>query len=129
MAKVALVVDDSMLIRYSICRFLEDRGFTVESATNGCEALEVLARIQPDVVITDMQMPKMGGSQLITALKSRPETASVPIIIVAAKASGFSESEKRADFAIYKDIDVDAQLAEALHTLFGKLSRSRKLGR
>ena len=100
---IALVVDDSMLIRYSICRFLEDRGFTVESATNGTEALEVVARIQPDVVITDMQMPKMGGSELITALKSRPETASVPIIIVAAKSSGFSESETRANFAIRRE--------------------------
>jgi CheY-like chemotaxis protein len=128
MPKIALVVDDSMLIRYSICRFLEDRGFTVESATNGSEALQVIARIQPDVVITDMQMPKMGGSELITALKSRPETASVPIIIVAAKSSGFSESETRANFAIYKDIDVDAQLAEALHTLFGTSGLSQTAG-
>ncbi len=40
--KTALVVDDSMLIRHTVCRFLEERGFIVESATNGVEALEVL---------------------------------------------------------------------------------------
>ena len=40
--KTALVVDDSMLIRHSVCRFLEERGFIVEAATNGVEALECL---------------------------------------------------------------------------------------
>jgi CheY-like chemotaxis protein len=120
MAAVALVVDDSMLIRYTVCRFLEERGFTVESATNGAEAVEVLTRVRPDLIVTDMQMPKMSGSELITAVKAKPETAAVPIIIVAARASGFHESEKRADFVIYKDIDVEAQLAKALTAVLGK---------
>ena len=71
MSLVALVVDDSMLIRHTVCRFLEERGFTVESATNGQEALEALKRIRPDIVITDMQMPKMDGSELITPSRAR----------------------------------------------------------
>ena len=78
MSTLALVVDDSMLIRYTVCRFLEERGFTVESATNGVEALEVLGRFKPDLIFTDMQMPKMTGSELITALKSKPETQRCP---------------------------------------------------
>ncbi len=114
---VALVVDDSMLIRYTVCRFLERHGFTVESATNGLEALEVLKRVVPDLVVTDMQMPKMSGSELITALKSRPDTAVIPIIIVAGRASGFDETETRANFAIYKDIDIDGQLENALRSI------------
>ena len=122
MCKVALVVDDSMLIRYSVCRFLEQRGFAVESATNGAEALEAVQRVVPDVIVTDMQMPRMSGTELISALKSKPETAKVPIIIVAGRASGFDQSEKRADFAIYKDIDIDAQLAKALDAVFGVAS-------
>jgi CheY-like chemotaxis protein len=116
---LALVVDDSMLIRYTICRFLEGRGFSVESATNGLEALEVLARTQPDLIVTDMQMPKMSGSELITALKSKPETGKIPIIIVTGSASGFDESEKRANAAIFKDIDIEAQLENALQKLDG----------
>ena len=114
---VALVVDDSMLIRYTVCRFLEEHGFTVESANNGVEALEVLSRVLPDLVVTDMQMPKMSGSELITALRSKPETAAIPIIIVAGRASGFDESETRANFSIYKDIDIDGQLEKALHAI------------
>src|SRR5271157_4824463 len=116
----ALVVDDSMLIRYTVCRSLEERGFTVESATNGVEALQILERMLPDLIVTDMQMPKMSGGELITALKKNPRTANIPIIIVAGRASGFDEKETRADFAIHKDIDIETQLAKALDTVFGK---------
>ncbi len=122
MPAVALVVDDSMLIRYTVCRSLEERGFAVEAATNGLEALQILDRIHPDVIITDMQMPKMSGSELITALKNNPKTANIPIIIVAGRASGFDEKEKRANFAIYKDIDIQCQLGKALDAVMGKAS-------
>jgi CheY-like chemotaxis protein len=111
---VALIVDDSMLVRHTVGRYLEERGFRVESAANGLEGLQVLARTRPDVIITDMQMPGMGGSEFISALKSKGATASIPIVIVAGRASGFDEKEKRADFAIYKDIDIIEQLEKAL---------------
>ena len=120
MPAVALVVDDSMLIRYTVCRFLEERGFTVESATNGLEAVQILERIRPDLIITDMQMPKMSGSELITVLKKNPQTANIPIIVVAGRASGFDEKENRANFAIYKDIDIQAQLEKALAAVMGR---------
>jgi len=116
MPLVALVVDDSMLIRHTVCRFLEERGFSVESATNGQEALDALKRRRPDIIITDMDMPKMTGSELITALKSHPDTAKIPVVIVAGKQSGFDEKEQRANFAIFKDIDIEDQLAKALQS-------------
>jgi len=93
-----------MLIRHTVCRFLEERGFSVESATNGQEALEALKRVRPDIIITDMQMPKMNGGEFITALKSQTTTANIPVVIVAGRQSGFDEKEKRAQFAIFKDI-------------------------
>lgn len=115
----ALVVDDSMLIRHTVCRFLEDRGFSVESATNGQEALEYVSRRIPGIIITDMHMPRMTGSQLITALKDKTETAGIPVIILAGKSSGFDDGEKRAAFAIFKDIDIETQLAKALDSVLG----------
>jgi CheY-like chemotaxis protein len=124
MSSVALVVDDSMLIRHTVCRFLEERGFSVESATNGCEALEMLKRLRPTLIITDMQMPKMSGSELITALKREPSTAGIPIVIVAGKQSGFDRTEKRADFTIFKDIDIEGQLAKALQSLLGSQTKA-----
>jgi CheY-like chemotaxis protein len=119
MPLVALVVDDSMLIRHTVCRFLEERGFAVEAASNGLDALEALKRIHPDLIVTDMQMPKMGGSELITVLKSQPGTKDIPVVIVAGKQSGFEETEHRADFAIFKDIDIEEQLAKALQVILG----------
>jgi CheY-like chemotaxis protein len=123
MAGVALVVDDSMLIRYTVCRFLEERGFTVEAATNGAEAVQILERIHPDLIVTDMQMPKMSGSELITVLKKNPETANIPIIVVAGRSSGFDKNENRVDFAIYKDIDIQTQLEKALAAVIGKTTK------
>lgn len=117
--RVALVVDDSMLIRHTVCRFLEERGFAVESATNPVEALEILTRVEPHVIITDMQMPRMSGSEFITALKADPRTASIPIVILAGRQSGFQESEKRANYAIFKDIDIESQLTIALSAALG----------
>jgi CheY-like chemotaxis protein len=129
MQKVALVVEDSMLMRYAVCRLLEERGFAVESACNGVEALEILARVQPGLIVTDLQMPKMSGQELITALKGKPETAKIPIIIVASRASGSDDSEKRANFTIYKDVDIDEQLAKALDQVLGKAGRAQAAGK
>jgi len=108
-----------MLIRHTVCRFLEERGFRVESGCDGEEAVEVLKRCHPDLVITDMQMPKMSGSELITQLKSHSATSQIPIVIVAGQQSGFAQMEKRANFAIFKDIDIECQLAKALDLIFG----------
>jgi CheY-like chemotaxis protein len=119
MSVVALVVDDSMLIRHTVCRFLEERGLAVESATNGQEALEALKKLRPDIIITDIQMPKMSGSELITAVKSNPALAGIPIVVVAGKQSGFEHTETRANFTIFKDINIEDQLAKALEAVLG----------
>jgi CheY-like chemotaxis protein len=115
MARTALVVDDSMLIRHTVCRFLEERGYAVDSATNGLDALELLKEHRPDILITDMMMPKMDGTQLITQLKNDPLTASLPIIVLAGRQSSSSlPPETRANATIWKDIDIVSQLEKAL---------------
>jgi chemosensory pili system protein ChpA (sensor histidine kinase/response regulator) len=125
MPAVALVVDDSMLIRYTVSRLLERHGFTVELAGNGVEALEILNRARPDLILTDLQMPKMAGQELIAAVKSKPETAQIPIIIIASRSSGSKEAEKLANFFVYKDIDIEEQLYKALKALRGKTSAKK----
>ncbi len=118
MAPVALVVDDSMLIRHTVCRYLQERGFDVESATNGVEALEVLSHVRPDLVVTDLNMPKMTGGELITALKANPNTANIPVVVIAAKRTSTDEQmESRANYVIYKDIAIDDQLDKAITAL------------
>lgn len=117
MRHLALVVDDSMLIRHSVCRYFEDRGFAVESATNGQEALEMLENMRPDVIITDLQMPKLDGCQLIKELKSRPETANIPIVVLSGRKSAEkSFANAPADYVIFKDIDIESQLQQVLQS-------------
>src|SRR5579872_443682 len=120
MGRVAMVVDDSMLIRHTVCRYLEERGFSVESATNGQEALEMLAALNPDIIITDLQMPKMDGGELITKLKENSATAGIPIVVLAGKSDSIVPEAKVANFVIYKDIDIEVQLRRALATALGE---------
>jgi len=115
--KTALVVDDSMLIRHSVCRFLEERGFIVESATNGVEALEVLNNFVPDVIISDLSMPRMGGAELISRIRKIEVFSNTPIIVLAAHGSTtemIAEWPSGAAAVIFKDINIEEQLGRAL---------------
>lgn len=118
MSMLALVIDDSMLIRHTVCRFLETRGFKVETAANGIAALEILELIRPDLIITDLQMPKLSGYQLIDTLKSDEKTAGIPILVLAAKPLAEVPLDSRVHSFIYKDLNVEEQLHQALEGLF-----------
>jgi CheY-like chemotaxis protein len=123
MSRNVLVVDDSMLIRHTVCRYLEGIGYSVEAATNGQEALDLLqdGDYHPDLIVTDMQMPKVTGNELITALKEKPATREIPIVILAGKkASGDGPEGTRADYIIFKDIDIEEQLKKALAAVLSK---------
>jgi CheY-like chemotaxis protein len=112
---LALIIDDSMLIRHTVCRFLESRGFSVETATDGITALEALKTMQPDLIITDLQMPQLSGYQLINALKADEKTAAIPILVLAARPIA---EVPRVHTVIYKDLNVEEQLEQALESLF-----------
>jgi CheY-like chemotaxis protein len=114
----ALVVDDSMLIRHTVCRSLEKRGFQVETASDGAAALEALNGIQPDVIFTDIQMPRLTGPELIDALKTNTRTAEIPIVVLAAKPLSGDIPETRAYSVIYKDVNIEEQLKQVLEDLF-----------
>ena len=124
MPMLALVIDDSMLIRHTVCRFLENRGFKVETAANGMAALEVLELIWPDLIITDLQMPKLSGYQLIDRLKANEKTAGIPILVLAAKPSADIPLDSRVHSFIYKDLNVEEQLHQALEGLFPRPATS-----
>lgn len=125
MPMLVLVVDDSMLIRHTVCRFFEERGFAVQSATNGVDALTAISKAHPHLIITDLEMPRMNGNELITELKSRPHTAEIPLVVLTS-APKKSAADERADFAIRKDIDIDEQLARVVDEVFK--ARSARAG-
>jgi len=119
--RLALVVDDSMLIRHTVSRFLEGRGFRVLSAVNGADGFLIALEQNPSLIVTDLDMPGMGGKELIAALRADPRTKATPIIIVAGRrsASGLG-LEELVRFVIYKDIDLESQLSSAIDSIFGR---------
>ena len=123
MSMVALVVDDSMLIRYTVCRFLEAARLCGGVGDQWCwrrwKCSHACGRIWslPTCNAEDV------GQRIDHGAEEQARDGRIPIIIVASKASGFEQAEKRANFAIYKDIDIEAQLDKALEAVMGKESR------
>ncbi len=79
--KLILLADDSPLIHRHTVPILEDDGYEVRSANDGAEAIELARAITPDLVITDVEMPRVDGYGVCKALKADPATAHVPVLI------------------------------------------------
>jgi CheY-like chemotaxis protein len=82
-----LVVDDDPSIRYLLRLILEGEGYEILEAGQGEAALEMI-RVNPvpDIVMTDLMMPVMGGVDLIHRLRAEPRTAAIPIVVVSSNA-------------------------------------------
>lgn len=81
-----LVVDDDPVILKLLAVNFEMEGFTVLTAMDGDAALALAVASQPDVVVSDVMMPKMSGLELATALKADEATAAIPVVLLSAKA-------------------------------------------
>ncbi len=80
-----MVVDDSLTVRKVTCRLLEREGCDVLIAKNGAEAIKILQDTIPDVMLVDLEMPKMNGFELIRNIRARSKTAKIPIIIISSR--------------------------------------------
>jgi len=80
------IVEDTAEARRLIRRILQSQGnFTILEAGNGREGLELIQRELPDLVVLDLMMPEMDGFSVIEALRAKPETATIPVIVATAK--------------------------------------------
>jgi len=82
-----LVADDDAWILHMVTTVLEKRGYQVETASDGEEAYQKAIAQPPDLLITDVMMPKMDGWKLVKSLRARPEFALVPVIFLSALSS------------------------------------------
>jgi pilus assembly protein CpaE len=80
-----LFVDDEEQIRRLLSSFLTRRGYLVKTAVDGQEALNLLESFRPDLVITDVNMPNVDGTELTRRLRAHPLLSSMPIIMLSAK--------------------------------------------
>lgn len=82
MAYKLLLADDSITIQKVVELILAEENFEIKSTNNGEEALALIPSFKPDVVIADIEMPKMNGYQLCEKIKKNPETSVIPVILL-----------------------------------------------
>jgi CheY-like chemotaxis protein len=108
-----LLVEDAPFLRYAFARLLRIEGFDVKEVGDGQEALDCLADYRPDLVLTDLMMPVMGGVELISHIRANLEFAALPVVAITADATDqASRLAKKAGAVdvITKPIDLSALL-------------------
>jgi chemosensory pili system protein ChpA (sensor histidine kinase/response regulator) len=84
--RVIVVADDSISVRKFVGRMLEKNGYRVKLAADGLEAAELVAQHGCHLVITDLEMPRMTGYELMVQLRQNPTTRRIPVMVVTSRA-------------------------------------------
>ena len=83
--RYVLIVEDDFAIREAFTQILEDQGYTIESASNGQQALDLLGqRALPELILLDLMMPVMNGYQFRSVQQADARLAAVPVIVLSA---------------------------------------------
>ena len=90
-----LAIDDSRTIRNLVRRAMEEAGFTCTTADDGVQGVQRFAEDVPDVVITDINMPRMDGFGVIDAIRSGPANRTVPILVLTTESAEELKSRAR----------------------------------
>ena len=99
-APTVLVVDDSLSVRRVVARTLERHGWHVLHARDGVQALDVLRCGTPDVLLLDVEMPRMDGYELASVLKRQPAHHDIPIVMLTSRC-GEKHSRKAFDLGVH----------------------------
>ncbi|MBF0570795.1 MAG: response regulator [Candidatus Omnitrophica bacterium] len=116
MNKKILVVDDQLDIIKVLKAILESHNYTVISANDGEEALQIVKTNKPDLIIMDIMMPKLQGGDAVRILKSDVITKHIPVIFLTSVMSDMNPDEEKA-------INVDGQF----YTAFSKSFKPERL--
>jgi CheY-like chemotaxis protein len=85
MNEVVLLVEDDEDIRGVLGEFLADAGYSVRLASDGMEALAIIAESSPAAIITDLNMPRLSGWELLHALAADPKWSRIPVAVITAE--------------------------------------------
>lgn len=108
-----LVADDERDIAGFLQMTLEMHGYQVQAVYDGREAWELAKRTLPDLVILDVMMPRMTGLEVLTRLRTNPDTAEIPVVMLTAKASDadvWDGWQAGASYYLTKPFDLDELL-------------------
>lgn len=116
-APLVLIVDDDTQLRRELEHVATAAGFVVDTAQDGQAALASITRRTPDIVVTDLHMPHLGGEALIRALRGQPATAQVPILVITSDTGRETKLrlfEEGADDFVVKPVDLNEFKARLL---------------
>jgi DNA-binding response OmpR family regulator len=108
--KTILVVEDDNEIRMMLRIALETAGFSVESAGDGLSALERARQTSPNLIILDLNMPRMGGEDFLYAWRTGVEMARVPVIVITAASPALRPEDLGVEAFFPKPFDIDKLL-------------------
>jgi two-component system chemotaxis sensor kinase CheA len=120
-----LVVDDALTVRELQRSILQRAGFEVRVASDGVEALELLAEKPADLVLTDVEMPRLDGFELVAAIRAQAELTNLPVLMLTSRSS---EADRQhgldvgADGYIVKSAFDETGLLAAVNGLLGRQS-------
>ena len=120
-----LVVDDALTVRELQRSILERAGYDVRTADDGVDALARLAEEAADLVLTDIEMPRMDGFALTEAIRAQPAFSTVPVVILTSRASAEDRQrglEAGADGYIVKSAFDESGLLDVVERLLGRQS-------
>lgn len=84
---LALVVDDSLSARRSLAQFVQDIGYEVRTAKDGMEAVAIIEHQTPDIMLIDLEMPRMNGLELTAHVRTNKTTHDVPVIMITSRST------------------------------------------
>jgi len=120
--KIALVVDDSLTMRKVLSRVLEREDFEVVTANDGMDAVQKLQEVTPDIILTDIEMPRMDGFEFSRHVRDNPATAKTPLIVISSRTA-----DKHRNLATELGVNAflgkpvqDEVLVEQVKTLLGQ---------
>jgi len=118
-----LVVDDSKTIRRSATGFLTRAGWSVETASDGFEALAKVVEHRPDIVFADIMMPRLDGYQTCALIKNNADFRDTPVVMLSSRDGLFDRARGRvvgSDAHLSKPFTEETLLAAVREHLFGR---------
>ena len=99
--KKILIADDESSLRFLLRKTLEENGFDILEAENGKQALALAQKQVPNLIILDVVMPDLYGSEVCERLRKQSKTAHIPIIIITANSNIYNEEQAKESGADY----------------------------
>jgi chemosensory pili system protein ChpA (sensor histidine kinase/response regulator) len=124
---LVMVVDDSVTMRKVTGRVLERHNFEVVTAKDGIDALERLAERVPDLMLLDIEMPRMDGYELATQMKADPHLRDVPIVMITSR-TGEKHRQRAFEIGVERYLGKPYQEPELIRNVFELLGISRSHG-